>query len=760
MDFLLGLGIGTDTETDDRLDLTSAPYTVLADSFRVEEDAADARYVYVTFGMHLRGASHNALLNAHNAIIEKLNQATLGGTAVQDWVTLGVKLSAADEMVWWHVVSGWISNAGSLRPYGNYIGHMSDPLALTLRCHRGAFGEPIDDEPALITGADPVLFREGVPGTLPAYVEAVITDTSENSVVLHGIGVGSRSAKDMADGDFEPFQDLDAGPAGSLEENESDAFGSNCIVSSPGFTWATIAYTNPTEAQMVGRYDLWLRVRDQTPILDTPEGLALTPVAGASMRQSSQTTGRNGVTSLTIDDYTGTLAGNTLFLDVYAWDNATTPSVSSVPSGFTLVESDTQSNMLVASYIYPDAPAMSADLVVGFTNTDEALIRFEEWNGLTDSPTDVTTDNSVASSTSHPTGTTGTTANANSVARTNHVFVRSGGAIPTAYTDGYVTTIGGTGLGTNARAYAAYRVLTSTGTQSATLTTSVATASANIIATYTADAGGALSAATYHYRVAALDTDGALSRASTTAAVYHPNANAATQVEWQASLSPAVTGYRVYVRQGTGTWVYFNTPDTTPAFTHVTMSGPDGTADPPDTGVDAAEVRLGFALGDNGRVLHTTPTMRARRGNGIWEWLRFNVSDLPMVARPPGITSPDYRITVETRNGDGDLSVDVLAFIPGDEAYFAANADYALESVQEWVMGTNPGGHRFAWIRDPNDSTDVSGAISEGTFAIGPGDTTLLFLLYGPDGQSVVDDAGATVTLTLYPRWHWLAGSL
>src|SRR5687767_7426500 len=103
MEMYLGLGIGTDTVTDDLLDLTKPPYMVMADGFRVDEDASNRRFVYVTIPLHVRGDTQNALLNARNALIDKLNQATLGGTAIQDWVTLGMKLNAADTMVWWHV---------------------------------------------------------------------------------------------------------------------------------------------------------------------------------------------------------------------------------------------------------------------------------------------------------------------------------------------------------------------------------------------------------------------------------------------------------------------------------------------------------------------------------------------------------------------------------------------------------------------------------------------------------------------------------
>lgn len=767
MDFLLGLGIGTDTVTDDRIDLTADPYHVLADRFRVEEDAADGRYVYVMVGLHIRAESNSELLNAHSAIIDKLSQATIGGSSIQDWVTLGVRTSASEEMVWWHVVDGGITAPGQLFPSKSYIGHIGDPFELTLRCHYGAFSAAIEDEGVVVTGDDPTLYREGIPGTLPAYVEAVVTDNSTNSVVLHGIGVGSRSAKSMADADFEPFQELTADGIGSLIEDEPDTFGDNCIRATPGLNWATMAYASPTEDQMKGRYDLWLRVKDGTPLLDTPEGVSLTAVAGANQRQKKKGIGD---TSVSVSGYTLTLPGSTLFLDVYAAHNSSTPAVSSVPSGFTLVESSTQSNMLVATYIYPDAPAMSADLTVTLTNSLESLVVMEEWTGLTSSPTDVTADNNVSSNNvSHPTGTTGTTASANTLARTAHIFVdvaTGSGYTVDGYTSGYSKSYGEElryavfPTSYRRKAYGYYRILTSTGTQSATLTTSSGTVSANLIATYTMTAGGALASDSYHYRVSAIDGDGRLSRASTTVTVYHPAGNAATQLEWEPSLSPAVVAYRVFARKATGSWVYFDTADTTPAFMHVTMSGPDGTADPPDVGLQPANLRLGFAIGDSGRVLHTTRTVMPKRANDVWEWVRFSTDDLPVLARPVGIAQPDYRVTVEVRNGEAEVDADVLAFVPADEAFFDTTVDYELAAAQEWVIGTNAAGHRFAWVRDPNDATDVSGAISEGTFSVGPGDSKLLFLFRSEDGQSVVDDVSTTAQLTLYPRWHWLAGSL
>ena len=264
MDVLLGLGIGTDTVTDDRIDLQVAPYRVLADKFTVSEDATNPNQVYVTFGMHINGATQNAMLNARNAIVDKLNQAGLGGTAIQSWVTLGVKLASATTMVWWHVIDGMISAPGALRPSGNYIGHAGEPFEVTLRCHRGAFSTPIVDSVAAITGAAPTLYRAAIPGTLPAYVEAVITDTSSGGVVLHGIGAGARSAKDMATGDYVPFQPVTATGDGALEDTTgvADTIAGEMVIATPSSLWSAFCYAQPTEAQMQGRYDLWLRVRD------------------------------------------------------------------------------------------------------------------------------------------------------------------------------------------------------------------------------------------------------------------------------------------------------------------------------------------------------------------------------------------------------------------------------------------------------------------------------------------------------------------
>lgn len=757
MEIYLGVGTGA----SDRLDLMDGTnYLVLEDGFRVDDDAVDRRYVYITLALHLKGATQDAMLDARRAILTKLNQATIGGTSPNEWVTLGVKFTGASQMVWWHVVEGGITEPGALRPAAHYIGSNDAPLLLTLRCHKGALGTPIVDEAVAITGADPVLYRPGVPGDLPAYVEAVVADTSENAVVLHGIGIGSRSATSMDQGDYAPFQPVEPTGIGSVSD-DSDSFTGDVVTAAPGVQWQAMCHVQPDAAELRGRHDLWLRVRDDNTFLDTPEGLTATGVTGASVRQSISKTTVTTNGTITLD--TLTLAGNTLVLMVWGASMFGTPAVTGVPAGFTLVESATGGGHMVALYAYPNAPAMSGDLVVTLASGSAYAVAVEEWTGMTSAPVDVSASNTETSGNTHSTGTTATTTAANAVAITMHI---SGFGKFAGYTDGYVTALAGTlkTSGLTHRYRAMNRALTATGAQSGVLTNAEGSSSANLIAVFKTRAGGELDADTYQYRVAALDADGGLSAAGATVAVYHPTANSATQLEWQPSSAPSVTGYRVYVRKGLDAWVYFDT-GLTPSFLHSSMSAPDGTADPPDTGAENSQIRLGFALGASGAVTHRSAVVRPQLANGRWEWLRIASEMLPPVALPLDSTQPAYRVVVETRRAlPGDtLTVDAVAFVPADEAWFEADvvtANGSLNGRREWVLGTNPAGHSYAFVCDPEDASNVSGANAVGRLAIGPGDTTLVFLLRGPKDVAVVEDASATVQLTIYPRYHWAAGSL
>lgn len=739
----------------DRLDLMSGfsaayGYTVAAQGFDIQPDAEDPdRYQILSVPLVMKGQSKNALFNMRRAILTKLNQARAGAQAGSGlpMVNIAIRFGDADTLVRWFVEEGELSRGSISSLPGNVIGNVQEPAMLTLRCYRGGLGELTQYGPFNVTGADPTLHVNGVPGDLPALVEVHADDVSDG-VAVNRLRWACRSLPDMSAGDFEavlPFNEDD--------DEVPDTFTGGIASISALQTWQTIgSVSRAATVYNGGVFDVYARLRDATAALGVPGGVEATHVAGISLRQSNSGRVNSATVEVTLDS--PPIAGNVLVLLARGANAATITT----PAGFTASATVVNGTSVRAASFYRVCDGSeSASVTVTFGAAAIHDVWVGEFRGISStSVVDVSATNTNTSATSGTTGTTATTSQNNTVSLA--FFAKSGAGVATPTTAlGFSSLLGNQGVGVS------FRINSTTATQSSSASSSPLTSQswANLILVLagaqpepsTVPANG------YTVRIVAESAIGGLSTSSSPATITLTGVGA-IYTEWTAASGP-VSQYRVYVRADNGDWIYFNTGSTATNYTITDLGDANATEDPPaNTTISAGTFRLFIGRTNSATTQPPIGPFSAAIGNSEWEVVYAGRVTLPPSSTPNVASAPGFTITLQGRaDTTTQLDADAIILLPADEnnTVDACYTPNNLTSGLEWIAWQTVGGYSNGFLRDGSD--EAGNLNVRGTLAIGPGDSTLAMIPTVAGGVHNVEDVEMTVTLNCRARYLWLAGT-
>lgn len=740
----------------DRIDLMSgasgaAGYSVMSQGFDIVPDAEDPdRFQILSIPLLIKGSSKNDLFNKRRAILTKLSQASFNRQpgSGQPRVTIAIRFGDADTLVRWVIESGNLTRGNLTGIVSNTLGSMEEPAILQLRCWRGGIGERIDYGPFTVSGADPTLHINGVPGDLPGVLEVHVEDTSTNSVAVNRLIWACRSLPDMADGDFDPVL-----PFNTNDDSVPDTFTGGIATISATSTWQTIgSVSRAASVHDGGVFDVYCRLRDESvyvPAPSTISALATEAIGDVQFVQSNNSTG----TTRTIDWPVATTAGNLLVLIVQGFGNVGTITAS----GWTSAVAH-GTNPQTAIFYKANAASESGTVSVGVSSGGSATSKLTlmELRGIaTTSPVDQTSVATNSSTTSGSTGTTSSTTQAYAYALA--VFTLNSGA-----TGSYIpsTPSGYTSLHGSILQRIARRILTSTGAQTATSTTSLSSTWRNALVVFKGalTSPATLSAGSYLVYVTAIDSNGNESAPSFADSATLPDTGA-LYVTWDAV--PSAASFRVYTKRDTNAWVYYTASGGNTALT-ITSDTPSGTADPPPTSTgESAQMRLFIGRENSATQQPAIGPFTASVANSEWEWVYLRRVHLPPSSTPGVAGMTDWTLVLQGRADTSvQLDADAILLLPADEnsTVDACYPPKNLTTPHEWHVWATPQGVPGGYL---TDGTDEAGNLRvRGVPSIGPGDTTMTFVPSVAGGISNVEDVEFDVQIYVWPRYEWLAGEV
>lgn len=663
------------------------------------------------------------------------------------WVTLDVRASASSTLVRYQVRRGRVTVprdqvGGVPMSEGGYL----PDVMVELDCLEHTAGEPIELGPFEVSADNPTLFLPAIPGDEPALVEMRIRDLSDGHVINRML-VGGKSVDGMEDGDFEPVVPLASAEDGEEDVDTFDGFFARLTA---GANWQTIRRIGrAVNAFSSGLYDLYLRLRDATLTLGRPTNLTV-DAAGAIARRQQRTTTFTDATSVTLSWSSSwrTEPGN--FLVLMIGIQGSTASVTT-PSGWTSAANITSSgSRAVCLYRYSPDPGLTS-VTVNFGSAATGTIHLLEYRGIvSSSPVDrvVTTNNGITT-----TPSTGTTSAMTQNYGLGLAFFRSSGGGSVT-----VTTSGWAGIEASGGKAVAERIIESGGTHNVAASGSTAFwASLLVIFKGEATETGTVPAASYSVRVAAVDVLERLSEASEQVEVVLAS-DGSIYAAWHAGIGP-VDHYRIYLRPDSDDWGFVVTDTAAVSFTIDDLTGIT-LEDPPDQSTIepvAVRLRLGLESGVTDDLI--TSPMFAAIGNNIWEPAQFAREYLAPISAPLAADIPGWSVEAEAKGLNIDLDADALFLMPADEQqidirYTANN----LAENHEWIFGTTPDLRSYGFLRDLSTGDEAGRIMPVGYCLLGPGDTTVVFLVTVAGGAWQIEDVAWEVYLTVVPQYRWLAG--
>lgn len=732
----------------DRLDLMSGEgathgITVVASGrFDIVPDASDPRYQIVTIPLVFKGTNKNQVLGYRRQVLAKLEQARGGAQpgSLLPKVNIGIRLHGASEMVRWFVESGELTRGDIVALPSNVIGSANESADLILRCYAGGVGEVIEYGPYTVAGDTMTLHIDGIPGDMPAVAEMVIEDESTGAAI-NRIRWAARSLPDLDEGDLPVI--LPFGTGGE----DPDAVNGTPVVESVDSIWQDIASVTQ-DADFGGIYDVFARLRDETEYLGQPGVPVVNWTPGLILRQSS--------TSETFAN--PTLAGSLLVVLIV---NDSGGSIST-PTDFTqaaTVNHSSGNGPRVSLFYRENAP------VTNTISGTSGRVTIKEFLGVKTSGALDETATGQLTGAPLSVGPTGTLSQAYSLVVGG--FGASSSSSALGFTNPGLSSITQNGSSPSALSRLGHTVAASTGGESADQSASGSSGAisllrqAGIVAVFTAAEPSAptVPAGEYSFAVAAIDSNGRTSPVSETGTTTTTNTGA-LYFQWAAS-SGTVVKYRLYLRQGSGAWMYFDTTDDTPELTIRSLSDKDGDADPPaESDIELGDFRFFFGRPNVAMQQPPIGPFRAAIGNDTWEWIYLRRMHLPPSSSPLVGTPTGWSAVVQGRAvAPTNLGVDALALLPADEgnsgeAWYVPN-DLTTPAV--WRVWSTIHGYSNGYLSDGSDET--GNLRVRGRLALGPGDTTMVLLPTVAGNVSKVEDVSMKVTIWARPRYYWLAGA-
>lgn len=744
--YLLSVGDG---ESADYVQLSVEPDGFIADPPGMNATSRD-----VQLAVTLHAESADALWSQVQAIERKLQQARAlarpqsGGSGV----TLGVRIQTTD-MVYFDVLSGTFSIDGRL-PSGRTL-----TGTIQLTCLPYARGSA-----TTVSFTDQTNYSElwvpSVPGDVEALARVTITDKSTNSQVINRVRLSRRSGWNLGETDFDPVVKLASTGSGSDDSDDShdDYHESSYARVTTSDQWGTLCYADQPNTDTVGEIDLLARLRDSSPVLSPPRGIKTSVTDGISLRQSVYKTDIRGTNSISRAWPSPTKEGHGLTMVLWM-RNTNYDATVTVPSGWVnAVDTENASaSCRVLIYYYENSPARSNEEVTFDATVDAVKISLVEWTGLTTSGMlDVTATNNETSATSHPTGTTTTTAQANAIGLTGHLLTTQGHFA--SYTGGWTAISTG-------RFYSAYQVFSVTGTKSATLSTDANVDSTNTIAVFkgSESSPAELPAGSYTYQVVPYDSDDNRGDPSDPINVRLANIGAVS-LEWNAVTN--ASGYYVYWKRDANSWQRLDAGDTT-SFNHTTETG--AVTEDPDSDLKGALVRAQVCSGTTGEVLRSFDPVRLSVSRDRWEdVLLIRGANLPPHLALDGGDVDDWRVELQARHDTlpGEtVDADVLMLIPHDEAQVelryvdSSGVEMGNDTQRKWRYDLRRDLRSSAVLLDTSDDSVVARLRHQGRFLLHPGGNQMLPSVAVENGEADMEDALFDVDVRYVPRYRFLSGA-
>lgn len=607
----------------------------------------------------------------------------------------------------------------------------------------------------ITNGSASTAYLYGLDGDVAGLVRLTLSDVGSN--VINDWIIGQMASDDLMSADFQPW--LAVTPESGASVSDSDTVSANIAQLTASTSAQQLGtFSKPSTARYnEGTRKIIGRVRDHSTIAVQPTGLA--GIAGNLVTSNATSTtvgtGNNTVT-LSI---TTPASGHLMVLGVKA--NFSTSQSINTPSGWSVLVNPSPFSAAHSALFYKISNGTETSVTVTTTaNVSGSLdVTYVEVAGNAASPADAS--GSIASSATPATvSTTGSTAQANEI-----VIVMAHGTLTATLAASGFSSLAQANSASAAGRYALFaKVVTATGTQSATITQTSGSIDAAIgtFKGFTAAAPD-LAADTYTCAVAGVTAGGVVGQASSTVPVTVV-ANGAIALTWTAG--GGASYYRVYFKTSAGSYMYFDTPDSSTSYTITTATGAT-TGDPSATAasVTVGQYRLKIALA-SGTLWQVGPWVSTVVANGNWEDLDFKV--VPGTGQPALLDgSPvgwKYAVECKHQSATPLMDIDVLIELPTKHPsvhlYYQdpSTGDLlGLATNRDWRYDVLPDLSSSRVLFATGTSTDAGQFYRDGLLLIEPPRAKLVIVTLIAGGISDVTNAQYTLGVEYTPLVEWFA---
>ncbi|MDW8006426.1 MAG: hypothetical protein RMJ05_06875 [Thermomicrobium sp.] len=580
-----------------------------------------------------------------------------------------------------------------------------------------------------------------VPGDAPALALVTFQDSSTSGEVVRRLRIG-RALSGLAG---QLVHDAVAA-SGATTVSDSTAYGGSHARRTLGTSWTAIATVAPGTPAPAGTFDIWVRARDQSEALATPQNLTATPNPTGMVRQfATGNFAANQALTVTFNDLP--LVGSTI-IGVFRCTGASRPEPGGV-AGWTLAHSDTTSTGHLYIYFVEVTP-----------QTQKKSWTFSLQNmSLTGNVTLI----EVTSRLSSPigarqaysqTGTTGNTPSPSQSQRQVHefylatMFLASGNATMYLNSNGPFTLVTYNQPSTTGM----IRIDAFTKTASQESVNNAYWWSTTTSATYNfainqvqwlaspPNVAGNIPPQTLLFSVVAKNASGASAPSAVVAATLETGG--AVALSWSAV--PGATSYDLYYfSERTGEWRVVNTTSTS----YVLTSDTAGTSVGQFFAAGGTELRAVALVGQADAVVGPSVLMP---GAG-WQWVHLGTIPLPPQQRGVASLSP-WLLRVEGRSASSaTLDIDCVVLL-----------DHLGAQVEVEVATTPPSG--ATWVIEPalydrsmavvkSGSTVVAAAQVVGLLTLEPGENRLVVMLESNSGVPTITNPKGTLAIDVIPRY-------